>query len=95
MNNGSDKTNSREDDVVAKVIIHMPTDPEVNFECPLMFKLPEVGQVLDLVYEEFITDQDEWERAFSALNNDVMVIDRIEGDHVYLREGNPDEIESE
>ncbi|WPR73303.1 hypothetical protein [Algoriphagus sp. NG3] len=91
MNEDFDKMTSMEDDVVAKVIIHMPTDPEVSFECPLMFKLPEVGQVLDLVYENFITDPDEWERALSTLENDVMVIDRIEGDHVYLREGNPDE----
>lgn len=91
MNDNSNNLTSKEHDVVAKVIVHMPTEPEVTFECPLMFKLPAVGQMLDLVYENFITDPDQWERVQSTLENDVMVIDRIEGEHIYLREGNPDE----
>ncbi|PZX55517.1 hypothetical protein LV84_02656 [Algoriphagus ratkowskyi] len=80
---------SKEDDVVAKVIIHIPTEPEISFICPVMFKMPEVGQILDLAYENFITDPDQWKRALSILENDVMVIDRIEGERVYLRKGNP------
>ncbi|SFB06547.1 hypothetical protein [Algoriphagus aquimarinus] len=89
MNDEPNKLTETEEDVVAKVIIHMPTEPEISFECPLMFKLPEEGQILDIAYEKFITDQSQWERAQSTLDNDVMVIDRIEGIHVYLREGNP------
>jgi hypothetical protein len=89
MNDNAGKMNSREDDVVAKVIIHMPTDPEVSFECPLMFNLPEVGHILSLDYEKLISDPEEWMIAQRSLERDVMVIDRIAGDHVYLREGNP------
>ncbi|MEB2787232.1 hypothetical protein [Algoriphagus persicinus] len=89
MTDDPNKMTETEEDVVAKVIIHMPTEPEISFECPLMFNLPEVGQILDIAYEKFITDQDQWMRAQSILENDVMVIDRIEGDHVYLREGSP------
>ncbi|WP_339758096.1 hypothetical protein [Algoriphagus aquimarinus] len=89
MNDEPNKLTETEEDVVAKVIIHMPTEPEISFECPLMFKLPEEGRILDIAYEKFITDQRQWERAQSTLDNDVMVIDRIEGFHVYLREGNP------
>tara|TARA_R110002049_G_scaffold168144_1_gene334587 strand:- start:1332 stop:2036 length:705 start_codon:yes stop_codon:yes gene_type:complete len=77
-----------ENDIVAKVIIHMPTSPEVSFELPIMFSMPEVGEILDIRYENFISDPDEWELAKSTLDNDVMVVDRVEGDDVYLREGN-------
>ncbi len=89
MTDDPNKMTETEEDVVAKVIIHMPTEPEISFLCPLMFKLPEEGQILDIDYEKFLSEQDQWMRAQSTLENNVMVIDRIEGDHVYLREGSP------
>lgn len=84
---------NEENDVVAKLIIHMPTSSPVSFEVPAMFKAPEVGHILDIRYEEFITDPDEWELALSTLENDVMVVDRIQGNEVWLREGDPDDID--
>tara|TARA_R110000823_G_scaffold204911_1_gene335897 strand:- start:262 stop:537 length:276 start_codon:yes stop_codon:yes gene_type:complete len=88
MNNDLKKTNGTENEVVAKVIIHVPSQPEISFLCPLMFELPKEGQILDIDYEKFLSDQDQWASAQSTLENNVMVIDRIEGNHVYLREGN-------
>ncbi|PZX51041.1 hypothetical protein [Algoriphagus chordae] len=77
--------NTNEDDVVAKIIIHIPTEPEVSFECPLMFKMPKVGQILDIDYENLISEAAQWERAKTILVKNLMVIDRIDGQHVYLR----------
>lgn len=91
MNDDPNKTTGAEKEVVAKVIIHLPSEPEISFLCPLMFKLPEEGQILAIDYEKFLSDQDQWTRVQSTLENNVMVIDRIEDNHVYLRKGNAGE----
>lgn len=88
MNEDNINNPSSEADVVAKVIIHMPGDPAISFECPLMFKLPEIGEILDINYENFLS-KIEMEDVRTTLNNHAMVIDRIEGEHVYLRKGSP------
>ncbi|MEB2786521.1 hypothetical protein [Algoriphagus persicinus] len=59
--------------------IHMPTDPVVTFQVDDSIQIPKVGQILDLKYEEYITAPDEWELALSTLENDALVVDRIEG----------------
>ena len=76
--------------IVANFTVHMPTNPVVSFELPGMVKIPEIGQIFELKFEHFIIDPEEWELAKSTLANDVMVVDRIENNNVYLREGNPD-----
>jgi len=78
-----------ESDVVAKVIIHFPTDPTVSCECPLMFEMPEVGEILNIPFEKIISESEEWDLVQRTLVNGVMVVDRIEGDQIYLRKGNP------
>ncbi len=70
--------------------IHMPTSSPVSFKLPDMIKVPEVGQIFEPKFEDYIKDPEEWELALSTLENDVMVVDRIEGDEVWLREGDPD-----
>jgi len=86
---GIEEGDENEKDVVAKLLIHMPTSTPVSFELPAMFKVPKVGEVLNIKYEDFITDPEEWELAQSTLENDVMVVDQIDGNDVWLREGDP------
>ena len=71
------------------ITIHMPTSSPVSFQLPAMTKIPEVGQTFELKFEDYITDPDEWELALSTLDNDEMVVDRIEENEVWLREGDP------
>tara|TARA_R110000850_G_scaffold136597_7_gene257775 strand:+ start:814 stop:1032 length:219 start_codon:yes stop_codon:yes gene_type:complete len=67
----------------------MPTDPEVTFEVEDSIHIPVIGQIMDLKFEDYITDDDSWELALSTLENDVMVVDQIDGNDVWLREGEP------
>ncbi|WP_057935848.1 hypothetical protein [Algoriphagus resistens] len=77
------------DEILGNTTIHMPTDPEITFKVPMFFEIPDDGEIFKIDFERFITDPDEWEIAQSVLENDVMVVDRIDGDEVWLREGNP------
>ncbi|MCE7056291.1 hypothetical protein LZF95_16535 [Algoriphagus sp. AGSA1] len=69
--------------------IHMPTDPEVCFQLDPDVTIPQPGEILYLKFDDYITDEYEWELAQSTLSNDVMVVDRKEENHVWLREGFP------
>ncbi|GAA0878985.1 hypothetical protein GCM10009119_19530 [Algoriphagus jejuensis] len=65
---------------------------EVTFPVPEDYPVPPIGGDFYFHFESAIKDPGEWEAVRSMIENDVLTVDRIEVDAVYLREGRRPEL---
>jgi hypothetical protein len=66
--------------------IVIPNDPALEIEIPADYPIPPEGSDFYLNYEHFVAPED-WPSVRSILEDNVLTVEQIDGDKVFLQEG--------